>query len=192
MFERLKRKLLFSLAVSAIVFLALSFYADWNDLSQALLDFDWIYLPVALLLALVNYGLRFFRWQYYLHQLAIPLPWRESVVVFLAGLILSVTPGKPGELLKAYFIRERLQTPISQSVPAVIGERLTDLIALILLALAGVYAYQVGLVPLIIAGILVLSGVAALGVPGLMSRGIGLFESLPNCGPIRTVRAKWV
>jgi uncharacterized protein (TIRG00374 family) len=179
MIERLKRKLLFSIGLSAVVFLALSLYADWGNLSDALLHLDWIFLPLALFLALVNYGLRFLRWQYYLHQLDIALHWRESLVVFLAGLILSVTPGKAGELLKAYFIKERLQTPISQSVPAVIGERLTDVISLIFLGLIGVYSFQVGLMPLLIASAVLLLGVLALGVPRLMHGCIGLFAQLP-------------
>ena len=179
MIERLKRKLLLSIGLAAIVFLVLSFYADWNDLSLALLEFDWIYLPVALLLALVNYGLRFVRWGYYLRQLDIALPWRESLVVFLAGLILSVTPGKAGELLKAYFVKERTGTPISQSVPAVICERLTDLIALVFMALVGVYTFDVGLVPLAVVGGVMVVGVIILGIPKIMHPCIGLLGKLP-------------
>lgn len=179
MLERLKRKLLLSIGLAAIVFLVLSFYADWDALCQALLQFDWVYLPLALFLALVNYGLRFLRWAYYLRQLDIDLPWGESLVVFLAGLILSVTPGKAGELLKAYFVKERVGTPISQSVPAVICERLTDLIALVFMALVGVYTFEVGLVPLVVVGVVMMLGVILLGLPKVMHPCIGLLSRLP-------------
>jgi glycosyltransferase 2 family protein len=182
MLDQLKHKILFSIALSAIVFLALSLYADWEALCDALLHFNWVFLPLALLLASLNYGLRFWRWQVYLSRLDIHMSWRESLVVFLAGLILSVTPGKAGELLKSYFIKERLKVPISQSIPAVICERLTDLIALVFLSLAGVYTFEFGLTPLLIAGTVMLCGVAGLSVPQLANGCISVFSRLPVVG----------
>lgn len=179
MFDKIKHKLLFSIGLAALIFLALSVYADWEALGNALKHFNWWFFPLALILALVNYGLRWVRWHYYLQQLEILLPWRESVVVFLAGLILSVTPGKAGELLKAYFIKERLHTPISQSVPAVICERLTDVIALVFLALVGVYTFDVGLMPLLVAGGLMFCGILVLGMPNLMQKCLVLVNHLP-------------
>ena len=41
-------------------------------------------------------------WQLYLQQLEIPIPPLGSFRIFLSGLALSVTPGKAGELVKAY------------------------------------------------------------------------------------------
>ena len=115
-------------------------------------------------------------------MLQIPLDGRSSLIIFLAGLILSVTPGKAGELLKAYFIRERLQIPISHSAPAVLCERLTDLIALILLAVIGISTFSEGFVPLLIgAGVLTLL-LLFLAWPGAAQLAIDVLAHLPIIG----------
>lgn len=179
MFDKIKGKLLFSVGLGALVFLVLSIYADFGDLKAAFSRFSPIFVLPTLVLALANYLLRFVRWQYYLRVLQIPLDARSSMIVFLAGLVLSVTPGKAGELLKAHFIRERLQIPISHSAPAVLCERLTDLIALILLAMIGVSTFSQGLMPLLIgAGILALL-VLFLVWPGAAQLAINVMARLP-------------
>ncbi len=66
--------------------------------------------------------------------------------------VLSVTPGKAGELLKAYFIQYRLGTPISWSAPAVMAERLTDFISLICLAFLGMLIFESGAFYLVLGG----------------------------------------
>jgi uncharacterized membrane protein YbhN (UPF0104 family) len=57
--------------------------------------------------------------------------------VFLAGLALSITPGKVGELVKSYLLRDRAGVPVAASAPVVVMERLTDVMAVVLLGLAG-------------------------------------------------------
>ncbi len=153
MIKKLKHKLLLSVGLGALVFLGLSIYSDSERLAEAFGRFDARYIPVALALALVNYLVRFVRWHLYLKLLGIPLAWRDRVVIFLAGLVLSVTPGKAGELLKAYFIQYRLGTPISWSAPAVIAERLTDFISLICLTFLGILTFESGAFYLVLGGV---------------------------------------
>jgi uncharacterized protein (TIRG00374 family) len=52
-----------------------------------------------------------------------------------------VTPGKVGEWLKCYLLRELHGTPFSRSAPIVIAERLTDSLGLVVLGLAGLLVY---------------------------------------------------
>lgn len=49
-----------------------------------------------------------------------------------------------GEVLKSYLLKQFNKTPISQSAPIVVAERLTDFIALIMLAVAGAYVIGYG------------------------------------------------
>ncbi len=49
-----------------------------------------------------------------------------------------ISPGKAGELLKPYFVRARTGVPMASCIPALITERLTDGIAMLALAGAGV------------------------------------------------------
>ena len=136
MLDRLKRKLLFSIGLGAVVFLGMSLYADLGRLTEAFRAFEWRYL----FLAGVNYAMRFVRWHAYIRTLGVPLPARESLVIFLAGLILSVTPGKVGELVKALMVNARTGTPVGRVASVVFAERLTDFISLIFLAFLGIFS----------------------------------------------------
>ena len=42
----------------------------------------------ALGLSLLNYAVRFMKWRLYLRSLAIDVPWRESLTIFLSGFVL--------------------------------------------------------------------------------------------------------
>lgn len=57
---------------------------------------------------------------------------------------MSITPGKMGELLKSYFVKQISGTPISRTAPIVFAERITDFISLVLIALVGAYVYDYG------------------------------------------------
>ncbi|MBM4356344.1 MAG: flippase-like domain-containing protein [Deltaproteobacteria bacterium] len=62
----------------------------------------------------------------------------SSALVFFSGLSMSVTPGKVGELLKSFLLKQADGTPVGVSAPVVVGERLTDLLSLLVLAVFGV------------------------------------------------------
>ncbi len=62
----------------------------------------------------------------------------------MSGLIMSVTPGKMGELLKAYLVKQISGTPISRTAPIIFAERITDFISLVIIALIGAYIYDYG------------------------------------------------
>ena len=75
-----------------------------------------------------NYVLRFVKWQYYLKLIGVQgFPRGHSALSYLAGLGMVVTPGKVGEWLKCYLLRELHGTPFTRSAPILIAERLTDL-----------------------------------------------------------------
>ena len=66
------------------------------------------------------------------------IPLGNSLKIFLAGFSLTVTPGKVGEVLKSFLLRETHGVPMARTAPIVVAERVTDLIALVALALGGV------------------------------------------------------
>lgn len=128
----------------AAVFVGMSLWANVHELSDALRRFQHGYIPLVLLLASLNYLTRCVKWEMYRRALQIVLPTRVSVLVFFSGLVMSVTPGKFGEVLKSYLLKQANGTPIPRSVPIVLAERFTDFIALILLSSAGTFAFAYG------------------------------------------------
>jgi glycosyltransferase 2 family protein len=143
--DRIRGKLIISLVFGLVVVLALSVVGDLPKLLSALGNFQWLLLAPILGLTLFNYGLRFVKWDWYVKLIgARDVSKRDSLAIFVSGLAMAMTPGKVGELLKSYLLRQISRTPISASAPIVVAERLTDGVAMLFLAAAGLFLYQYG------------------------------------------------
>ena len=150
------RNWLILLLLTVAAFAGLLVYGDLREVSGLLVDSPTLYFgfAAALGLAMINYALRYLRWLMYLRALGIRVPLTVSLSVFTAGLALSITPGKAGELLKSVWLSRRAGVPVSTSAPAVVMERLTDVVSVGLLGLVGV-ALLPTTMALVVAGILV-------------------------------------
>jgi uncharacterized membrane protein YbhN (UPF0104 family) len=144
-------------------------------------------IPLVLGLTLFNYALRFVKWHFYLGQIGAGVSRLDSFAIFTAGLSMAMTPGKVGEVLKPVLLRLRSGVPVSRSTPIIMAERLTDGLAMIVLALGGLAlshaAWQVLLLSLLLA-------VAVVGLLGSTRGGavvLHVAERLPFVGPRLTL-----
>lgn len=159
------RRWIWLVIVLAIGAAAYATVGDIGQLGHRLGGFAWSGFAIALALALANYALRFARWQHYLRDREISVPPGASALVFGAGLSLSITPGKVGELVKSYLLRELHDIPVTRSAPIVVAERVSDLTALVLLALIGVALYGVDIALVVAAAAVILGGLLLLAWP---------------------------
>lgn len=134
------RALIASTLVATAGYLAFSVFGGWEDVLGAFARIGWFGTLIALGLSLVNYGLRFIRWQMYLSRLRHPVPSLPSLRIYLSGFALTTTPGKAGEAFRGVLLKQR-GVPYPSSFAAFISERLSDLVAIILLALLGLSQY---------------------------------------------------
>jgi uncharacterized protein (TIRG00374 family) len=141
--DKIRGRLLISIVFGAVVFVGLSAYADFSDVIDGLGRFKWQYMPLVLGLTSLNYALRFVKWQYYLRTIGVKdFPRGQSALSYFAGLGMVVTPGKVGEWLKCYLLRELHGTPFTRSAPILIAERLTDSFAMVLLGSVGLIVFR--------------------------------------------------
>lgn len=159
-----RRWVFFAIAV-VIGLAAFSMVGDVRHLGERMNGFAWPAFFAALGLACANYMLRFVRWQMYLRMQQVRVPIASSAVVFGAGLSLSITPAKLGELVKSYLLREMHDVPAPRTAPIVVAERVSDLIALLCLAVIGVAAYGIDPTFVIAAGVLIAIGLVLLAWP---------------------------
>jgi uncharacterized membrane protein YbhN (UPF0104 family) len=121
-------------------------YTGWHQVEQSLASFRWSAFAWALGLASSNYVLRFLKWEYYLARLGIRgIPKLDSALVFLSGFVLTVTPGKVGEVFKSAVLAETHGVPVARTAPIVLAERLTDVIGVIALIAVGSAGFSGGL-----------------------------------------------
>ncbi len=171
------------LAVTMLVVFVYAAFVLLNDVGKlraALSHFSWWTFAAALTLAAGNYGLRFLKWQYYLLRLRVEnVPWVESLVVFLAGFAMSITPAKAGEVFKSALLASARGVSIVRTAPVVVADRLTDLIALIMIAVAGSFWFEGGRWPAVMASVMVGVLLVFIFVPSLGEAVITVAERLP-------------
>ncbi len=186
--ERLTRKILWGAVLGVILYALIGLWSDARAVGDALARFPWWVFAGALGLSVVNYGLRFAKWQLFLRTLAIEVPWRLSLNVFLAGFVMSVTPGKLGEVLKSALLRDAAGVAVARTAPIVVAERLTDLMGLVALACLGLARFDYGRWGVVACVLIIVGGVAVLSQPRLMGWMIGLSAKGP--GPLPGLQPK--
>ncbi|MGB2874209.1 MAG: lysylphosphatidylglycerol synthase transmembrane domain-containing protein [Gaiellaceae bacterium] len=123
--------------LAVAVALGLGLYADFGRLGDELRRFRWELFPAAAGLTALNYLIRFWRWQRYLAQLEIRVPPWRSFTIFVAGLTMTISPAKLGEVLKCGLLQRSFAVPVRRSAPVVLAERVTDATGVVVLAVAG-------------------------------------------------------
>jgi len=139
--SRFSLRFILGLVLGAAVLVGFSLFADVRRLAEHLSAFTPALLLPVLGLTLANYALRFVKWHYLLGRAGVEVPRGHSLLVFLSGFSMGITPGKLGELIKSYLLRVSHGIPMARTAPVVIAERLADLLALLVLSLAGIFTY---------------------------------------------------
>ena len=177
--KHLERKIILGVLAGVAVYALVALYADLNALGDALAGYAWPTFAAALGLTCLNYALRFAKWEIFLRRIDVRVPLGRSLLIFLAGFVMSITPGKLGEVLKSVLLRQSDGVPVARTAPVLLAERLTDLLALIILAATGVGTYQYGAGALIATGAAVALGLALVSLPSVVERGFVLLGALP-------------
>lgn len=167
--ERLKKNLVLTLGLGIAVYLTLAVLSGLDDLKTALADFDYFLIPAILGLVSLSYVVRYVRWAYYLRLLRVRVPVGKNAAIFTAGLSMTISPGKLGEVLKSVFIRQVNGAPVARTASAVVAERATDGTGMVAWGLIGALAFSFG--P---SGLLLFLGATAAGITVLRSKRLSL------------------
>lgn len=143
--KSISKQVFISVIIGAAVYLILTVYGNIGPVIKAFRYFNWLFIPLLLILSLLNYLFRFIKWDYYLKLLGIKAGKKLSASIFFSGLIMSVTPMKAGELLKSFLLKQTLEEPVSKTAPIIFAERVTDFLALIIIGAAGGVLYNYGM-----------------------------------------------
>lgn len=176
--QKLQRRAVWAVIVSILVYAGFALYADVSQLAGNLRTYAWWTFLAALALSGVNYWLRAIRWRFYLDRLQIEVPETDSNLVFVAGMAFSVTPGKVGELIKAFLLKRDFGIGLTRTTPVVVGERLADFLALCTLLLVGLFTYQFHTTALIVVVALVVAGTAVLASPRFSAPIFGMLRKI--------------
>jgi len=145
-------------AVCALLFGALVILASLLVGGQDVLaQLGRVALPVLagmLTLSLLNFAARTLRWQLFCAALGLEVPMLTNAAYYFGGFALTATPGKMGEALRLWFLKRSHGITVVRSAGLMIGDRLSDMSAVVLLCLlsAAAFADYAGLVLLAAVG----------------------------------------
>src|SRR4051812_5343936 len=182
MLSNLRRNIILSALIGLAVVVVLGLAGDIGQVGKSFGRFDWAMLPAILGFTLLNYALRWLKWDYYLRRMGmhVGVGRGDSALLFTSGMVMAVTPGKVGEVLKSYLLKRINGTAVSASAPIVLAERLTDGLAMLLLMAFGLTLYAPARPAFFVLLALSLAGVVALQFRPLMERLLGIVARLPR------------
>ena len=136
MSERIWDRSLLLTTLAIAVVSAISVGIAWRASADFAARLTLLALAPILGAALVSYSLRILRFYYFLSRCGVAISLPSTLVVQMVGFALSVTPGRVGEVFKLHLIRERTGTPVAQTAPLLLLDRLTEGGGFMILALA--------------------------------------------------------
>jgi hypothetical protein len=138
--RKYRNRIIAGLLIGLFIYIALLVFADTEGLTEDLITqlqiYPWVLIIPVLLLKLVSWFFRFLQWQYYIGVIHArdKISIFDSVVLFVSGFTMAVTPGKLGEMLKTVILKTKTGVPIATSAPVVIAERVVDGVAVLILS----------------------------------------------------------
>jgi len=183
------RRVIAVMCFAVVVYAAFAIRGGASKISASLSHFAWWTFGAAIALAFGNYILRFFKWQFYLKVLRVEnVGAIDSFLTFLSGFVLTISPGKVGEVFKSFVLFETHQVPMPKTAPIVVAERITDLIGIIVLIVIGSLGFSGGAIPALVGTALVATLLAIIASKRASFAVIRVIEKLP--GPFRKIGPK--
>jgi glycosyltransferase 2 family protein len=159
----LMRRAEYGAVITAALFvMAMASAGIWFGLGEVwhrMLTLNPMALAGLLGLSLVNYLMRAWRWYVYSQHLNIQVSRRRTGLYYFAGFAMTTTPGKVGEALRLWFLERCHGYRYERTAPLLLGDRMGDAVAIVLLCLAGISAFGAAYVTgtLVAAGVLLVA-----------------------------------
>ncbi len=117
-----------------------------NHTLQIARDLSGRVVALLLLLSLVNYGVRAWRWVALSKHLAIGVPVTRNIIYYLAGYSLTASPAKAGEIVRLWFLKAGNNIPYTRSISLLLADRVVDIwviLILVSISVSGFADYRV-------------------------------------------------
>ena len=170
---KFNKKFLIILIGSIIVYSLFLILSDFSKLSEEILDFEIMYLPLILILVPLGWLALYFRWTILVKNSGYILPHKKNFQIFLSGFPLSITPGKVGELLKCELLKENFNIPRKITAPIILVERLYNAVGIVIISSLGIWYFDFS------GTVILIASCALIGI-FIALRSKSLFSSLIN------------
>jgi uncharacterized protein (TIRG00374 family) len=116
---------------------------DYHELWQALRKVNVLLYLLSILAIIPIYIFKSIRWKYLLSLSNIQYPFRDAFLAFFAAnFVAFLTPGRLGEVVKAFYVKADKHVPLVSAIPSVVFDRLFDVYFLLIIAFAGFFRFD--------------------------------------------------
>mgnify|MGYP001237037489 CR=1 FL=1 len=119
--------------IIVIFYIAILIFSDINAIADKISNIQITYLPIIFSLVgvqLVVLGIKYHRM---LKKLGINIPLNKGIKIYISGISLIATPGGAGTAIKSHVLKKRYNVPLSRTLPTIFMERLTELVAILII-----------------------------------------------------------
>ena len=141
---KIGNKILIVIIVVIGLYAAILIATDINTISSKISDFKIETIPVIVLLVTSGWFVLFFRWYLLLRNAKIFIPTKDSFLIFMSGVALTIIPGKVGELVKSQLLKTKFGIARSKTVPIVILEQFYTALGIVTLSFFGIWYFELG------------------------------------------------
>jgi uncharacterized protein (TIRG00374 family) len=140
------------LPVVALALLGYGVLGIWSQGDQLvpLLRSLWTQIGVGLLLVVLGYAIRYGRWRLLLAGVGQHPPVSADARIWMGSYAFTATPGKSGEAVRSLLLKQQCGVPMPPTLMALVVERLTDGMAVLLLLLINLPLLLRWQVPLVV------------------------------------------
>ena len=131
--------IIFFSIIIIIFYIGILIFSDVDEIFNHIFQIDIFYIPIIFSLVVLHLIILGIKYHRILQKLKISIPLKESIKIFLSGISLIATPGGAGTAIKSQILKKKYDVPISKSLPIILIERLTELIANIIILLVFFY-----------------------------------------------------
>lgn len=127
-------KIIFRL-LGPLIFIYILLQIDYRSLFQVVKSIKWLYLLLALVLILLEFLIKTLRWRVVLSSLGIFVSRICSLnLCWIGDFVGTITPGKVGELIKIYFLKNRGYS-VFRSFLSIILEKIINVLTILFFGL---------------------------------------------------------
>ena len=150
---KFSNKLYIIIIVTVILYIGFFMISDLNTIQNKILEMNFSYLPIIVILAPISWFIIYVRWHLLLKNSNISIPFNDNFKIFLSGYAMSATPGKIGEIIKSQLLHSKYNIPKKQSLPIIISEQFYNLIGILFISILGLYYFDFSIYVLLSVGI---------------------------------------
>jgi len=129
--KNLKQKGIFFIIAIIIFYFAIILFSDISKVSLELSKISLEYYPIIFLLAIINIILLGIRFHFLLQKLDLKLKLSDSVLIFISGLSMVLTPGAGGTIIKSYILKKKIGKSFSSTAPLIFYEKWLELTSIL-------------------------------------------------------------